>query len=125
MTTTNNMNDSSKQTGHPAVMAWRVTLILYTCLLLTLTIDHLFLRQTFYLVVWTIQTLPLLLVLPGLLRKTARSGIWLCFMILFHFLVAINQLAVSQHVLFYSAMTGLILSLFTASLLFARWQNRS
>lgn len=115
------MNDT-----HPSaksVIVWRTTMVLNIALLMLLTLDHAFIRPVFYVVVWLIQTVPLLLVLPGLLQRNARSCIWLCFMILFHLLAAISNVAISGHPAFYSCMAALILLLFTSALLFVRWQN--
>lgn len=104
-------------------LAWQLTLLLYTGLLLILAIDHTVMRLHFYWPVWLMQTLPLLLVLPGLLQHRARSGTWICFIILFHLLASIDNAATSGHFIFYGAMATLTLSLFTTSLLFVRWQR--
>ncbi len=106
-----------------ARIAWQLTLALYVTLLLFLVLDHTWLRPQFYLPVLLIQTLPLLLVFPGLLKQQARSGIWLCFMILFHFLAAVGHAGTAAHNSFYIVMTIIILTLFTTSLLFVRWQK--
>lgn len=108
-----------------ADIAWRLTMALYALLLLSLLADHALLRTAFRAPVWLIQTAPLLLVMPGLLRRHYRSGIWLCFMVLFHFLVAVDNVVISGKPLFYSAMAALIIVLFITSMLFARWQART
>ena len=113
------MNNSEK-----TQFAWPLTLALYAALLVALVIDHAFIRTQFFLPVLLIQTLPLLLVLPGLIKQQARSGIWLCFMILFHFLATIANAFTAQHSIFYTAIAVLVLVLFTASLLFVRWKTR-
>lgn len=105
--------------------AWQLTVALYATLLIALTIDHAFVRTHFFLPVLLIQTVPLLLILPGLLKQNARSGIWLCFMILYHFLSAIANAFVTAHTAFYRGMAVLVLALFTAALLFVRWKTRS
>ncbi len=104
-------------------LAWQCTLILYGCLVIALTLDHTVIRSVFYWPVWLMQTAPLLLILPGLVQRRARSGIWLCFIILFHLLSAIDNTATSGHPVFYSLMSADILFLFTTSLLFVRWQR--
>jgi uncharacterized membrane protein len=111
-------------------VAWQITAVLYGCLLIFLTLEHTLVRQAFFWPVFLMQTVPLLLVLPGLWQRHARSGIWLCFMILFHFLSAIEKIfqSVNTHngdVLFYSSMIAIILSLFISSLLFVRWQAKA
>jgi uncharacterized membrane protein len=110
---------------HKAHRAWQATLVLYVMLILALIVDHTLVRQHFFLPVLLIQTLPLLLVLPGLLKQQARSGIWLCFMILFHFLSAISNAFTSAQHIFYVGMAILIVTLFSTALLFVRWQTRS
>lgn len=106
-------------------LAWQLTLVLYAALLAALVLDHAFMRTHFFLPVLLIQTVPLLLVLPGLLRQQTRSGIWLCFMILFHFLAAISNAFVTTHTVFYTFIALLVLTLFGTSLLFVRWKTRS
>jgi uncharacterized membrane protein len=106
-----------------AKLAWQLTFALYACLLASLTLDHTMLRPAFYWPVWLMQTAPLLLILPGLIQRRARSGTWLCFIILFHLISAIDHAATTGHLVIYSCMAILILTLFTTSLLFVRWQR--
>lgn len=106
-----------------AKIAWQITLLLYALLIIGLTIDHTVIRHTFVWPKLLMQTVPLLLVLPGLIERRARSGIWLCFIILFHLILAIDNAYMSGHFVFYSSMAILILLLFTTSLLFVRWQR--
>ncbi len=121
------MTCSLKTDSEKAKIAWQITLLLYALLIIGLTIDHTVIRQTFFWPVWLMQTVPLLLVLPGLIQRHARSGTWLCFIILFHLLSAIDNagvsVAVQTHFIFYIGMAILILLLFTTSLLFVRWQR--
>lgn len=117
-TTTANINPAALKT------CWQVTLALYAALLVCLTVDHTLVRQSFYWPVWLMQTVPLLALAPGLLKRHSRSGIWLCFMILFHFLLAVDNFAISPHKLLYGTMAVIIIALFITSLLFARWQAR-
>lgn len=112
-----------KENRDKAKIAWQLTLALYACLLINLTFDHIVMRQTFYWPVWLMQTVPLLLILPGLIQRSPRSGTWLCFMILFHLLAAINNAALTGNMAFYGGMTTLVIALFTTSLLFVRWQR--
>lgn len=116
---------AAASTAGKARIAWLVTLALFTGLLLMLAVDHTLLRPVLRWPVWAMQSLPLLLVLPGLLKRHYRSGIWLCFMILFHFLLAVDNVVMSGHAAFYSCMAALIVLLFIASMLFARWQARA
>jgi uncharacterized membrane protein len=107
--------------------AWRITVILYACLIGALAVDHIFLRTHFFWFIWLIQTLPLLTLIPGLIAKRIRSGIWLCFILLFFFLMYIDQtnIAIMTHnntlAAAYAGLVALCILLFTTSLLFARW----
>lgn len=44
------------------------------------------------LVLWLLFSSGLLLVLPGLLKGSRRSYIWLCFILLFYFIAAVQSL---------------------------------
>lgn len=104
-------------------LVWQLTIVLYLSLLIALTVDHAVIRNAFFWPVWLMQTLPLLLIAPGLLKRRARSGTWLCFIILFHLLSAIDNAATTGRIAIYTGMTFLIITLFTTSLLFVRWQR--
>jgi uncharacterized membrane protein len=116
------MNNSSR-----IETVWRITVILYACLIGALAVDHIFLRTHFFWFIWLIQTLPLLTLIPGLIAKRIRSGIWLCFILLFFFLMYIDQtnIAIMTHndtlVAAYAGLVALCSLLFMTSLLFARW----
>ncbi len=107
-----------------AVWAWRVTLLLYLGLITGLSLDHLLMRDDWHWVLWLTQTLPLLLVLPGLVKKQARSGIWLCFMLMFYFLLLVDDFFTGKSRAVYAALLFITVGLFVASMLFARWQVR-
>ena len=64
-----------------------------------------------------------LLLLPfaiGVLKRDWRTHIWLCFVLLFYFLLNVNQLAAAPGMPGY-IQGFLIVTLFTASMLFCRW----
>ncbi|MEZ5435382.1 MAG: DUF2069 domain-containing protein [Pseudomonadales bacterium] len=102
------MNNAEK-----SQFAWQLTLALYAALLVALVIDHAFIRTQFFSAgIADTNPTALLLVLPGLIKQQARSGIWLCFMILFHFLATIANAFTAQHSIFYTAIAVLVLVLF-------------
>ncbi|MEZ5539536.1 MAG: DUF2069 domain-containing protein [Pseudomonadales bacterium] len=103
---------------------WQAMLALYFSLLTVLVLDHTIVRSNLFLPVLLMQTLPLLLVLPGMLKQQERSGIWLCFMILFHLLAAISNAFVTPQKFFYAGEAALVLALFTTTLLFVRWKKQ-
>lgn len=56
----------------------------------TLLIDGF--RRAVPLPVWGLWFLPLLVILPGLLRDRLRSVVWLCFVTLLYFVAAVQRL---------------------------------
>lgn len=107
-----------------AQWAWRVTLYLQLALLAAVAIDHFLLRTTSFWLAWLVQTLPLLATLPGIYARRARSGIWLCFLLLFYFLLYVDRTVLdSLHRVTYLGMIGVVTVHFVAALCFARWQR--
>jgi len=75
-------------------------------------------------IIWLGKVVPLVLFLPGMLKNKLRSYIWLCFVSLIYFLVAVERLfATPNNPL---AITGMIavVVLFIAAMLFVRWRAR-
>ncbi len=75
-------------------------------------------------IIWLVQTLPLMLFFPVILKKDLRGHIWLCFVLCVYFIHAV-LIAMSNH----NSLLGLIEALLTASLfiaamMFARWQSK-
>ena len=74
-----------------------------------------------------INYLAALLLLPfayGVLTRSWRTHIWLCFVLLFYFLFMVNNLAASPNWLDYSAVV-LIVILFIAAMLYCRWVKQT
>lgn len=104
---------------------WQLTMALYFCLLAGILLDHLALRPIFHWPVWLIQTSLLLPLLSGLLKKLSRSAIWLCFVLLLYFLIYVQQAAlVEANRTAYISLAMLCVTLFTTSMLFARWRKQ-
>lgn len=68
---------------------------------------------------WSV--LPLLVFAWGLWRQDWRTHIWLCFVLLFYFLVVINQLAQTPTGGMSWLECALIVILFTSAMLYCRW----
>jgi uncharacterized membrane protein len=114
-----------------AQRAWFITMIMYGLLLLGVTADHLLLRNQWFWPVWALQILPLLAIAPGLYARRSRSGIWLCFLLLFYFLVFVEQTTLAffadmgaVHRIAYPALSTLTVLLFTSGVMYARWQRQ-
>lgn len=102
-----------------------ISSVLLALLLLALFAEHLWLRPTLQWPVLLVQLLPLALVLPGWWRGTARAGIWLCFVLLFYFLLFISWVTLPGYRIAHVGMTLLSVVLFSTALLFSRWQAQA
>lgn len=71
---------------HRLVLANFCALLLYFALNTALSLPELSLAMP---VIWLLQTLPLLIFLPGLLRQRPRIYAWLSFVILLYFMHAV------------------------------------
>jgi len=78
----------------------------------------------FSITVWCIQALPLLALLPSMLKKAYRAYSWLCFILLFYFIFAVERsfLSTSTHSDF--VFVGLVALLFIAAMMTSRWMQR-
>ena len=68
-----------------------------------------------------LQILPLLLLLPGLIKKHYRTYIWLCFILLFYFIKGVEGVLVSTAVYSDYLFLSLVIFLFINSMLCSRW----
>ncbi|WP_245929191.1 DUF2069 domain-containing protein [Agarilytica rhodophyticola] len=70
------------------------------------------------------QTLPLLALLPGMLQKAYRSYSWLCFLLLFYFIFAVQLVFSSIRQTSDYIFLILIIFLFVSSMMTSRWLQR-
>jgi uncharacterized membrane protein len=117
-------------TPHPKVQqhahqARRVTLALLSALVIAITLDHFVVRDISYWQMWLLQTSILCVNIPGLMKSQPRSAIWLCFLLMFYLLLYIDRSAQALHRDIYIFLSVLVLSLFTSTLVFARWQAQA
>ena len=73
---------------------------------------------------WLGMLVPLLVFLPGMLKDSLRSYIWLCFVCLIYFLTLVERLFAQPDSPI--AITGMVavVILFNAAMLFVRWRAR-
>lgn len=77
---------------------------------------------------WTIlviQLLPLLAFLPGIIKKHYRTYSWLCFVLLFYFIRAVEGVFMSNANAMDWLFLLLVVALFINSMLCSRWLQRS
>lgn len=76
-------------------------------------------------VIWALSSIPLLILLPGVVHGSLRSHAWLCFVTLLYFVMAVPNLAVPGGQWLDAAELICAVVLFTAALLYIRWSARS
>lgn len=100
--------------------------LLYSGLVLLLVCWNMFLSEGGPL--WTIlavQLLPLLVFLPGIITKHYRTYSWLCFILLFYFIRAVEGVFMSNANSMDWLFLLLVVALFINSMLCSRWLQRS
>ncbi|MFV8820057.1 DUF2069 domain-containing protein [Haliea sp. E17] len=75
-------------------------------------------------IIWLAVLLPLLILVPGILRDRPRSFIWLCFVSLLYFMrLVVDLFANPSSALYWTGMLAVVV-LFCAAMLYVRWRAR-
>lgn len=90
-------------------------------LIALLTLGHIVHPQGPSVVIWFLQCLPLLILIPGILRKNPRSYIWLCFVILVYFIALVERVMSPSRDWLNILQLFFVCSIFTASMFTSRW----
>ena len=73
-------------------------------------------------IVWLARLLPLLIFVPGMIKDSLRSYIWLCFVSLLYFVGAVlNLFAIPGDALAVSSLVSVV-SLFLSAMMYVRWR---
>jgi len=75
------------------------------------------------LFVWVIFVGPLLLFLPGLLRGTWKTYLWLCFALMVYFSLTVSELFGPHREPGDVAELALLVALFLSAMMYARWRR--
>ena len=81
-------------------------------------------RRSMPPVVWVITLAPLLVVLPGVLRDRMRGVVWLSFVTLLYFLLAVQRIFAEPQSLRAAVELVAIVLLFVVSMLYVRYRAR-
>ncbi len=73
---------------------------------------------------WVVQTLPLLIVLPGMIRGKYRAYSWLCFIIVMYFIPSVMKVMAPQGEWLDSLMLAFCVVIFITSAYTSRWMQR-
>ncbi|WP_226702478.1 DUF2069 domain-containing protein [Microbulbifer elongatus] len=101
-------------------IARKLNWVCYGGLLLLFAVWNLFLDGS--LKWWLLQTIPLLLVLPGMLKQRQRSYLWLCFILLLYITAGIVDVMMPTRGWQHGVLTALSLILFASAMMTSRWQ---
>ena len=114
------MNDLSEHFRARFTLARHCTLACYGALLALFAALNL-LRPEGSFSTWAMQTVPLLLILPGLIKNRHRSYSWLCFVILIYFTAYVVEVMSPLFVWTDALALALSVVIFTTSMLASRW----
>nr|WP_255771415.1 DUF2069 domain-containing protein [Microbulbifer guangxiensis] len=108
-----------------AALGWRLNWICYAGMLVLFAAWNLFLPGG-TIAHWLLQTVPLLLVLPGMLKGRPRSLLWLCFILLIYIFASatiVFDVNAPQRGWQHGVMLVLSLTLFFSAMMTSRWQR--
>lgn len=74
-------------------------------------------------VVVSVKLIPLLIVLPGLLKDSLRAYTWLCFIVLFYFTQSVVEAFLSQGASLDLVITLLTVSIFLSAMFYIKWER--
>lgn len=77
------------------------------------------------IVVWCFQSIPLLALVPGMVKHNYRSYSWMCFVLLFYFIFAVERSLVSTSSVSDYIFLALVVALFLATMMTSRWLQRT
>ena len=107
-----------------ATISFAISLSFYTALCGLLSYWNLSRPSGINWAIWLLQSAPLLLLLPGLLKRYYRSFSWLCFLMLFYFVRAVEGSAMSTADITDHIFLTLTVGLFISSMFASRWLQR-
>lgn len=111
-----------------AILARNISLVTYWLLLVTL-IATTFVgdlpEEASKLTILAIKLVPLLILLPGLLKHRTRSHVWLCFIILLYFTSASTQLVITNWAILPVVMSVMSVVIFFCSMMYVNWYGKA
>lgn len=122
MSDKDNKNADNNSVARKLRIALRLNWICYLGLLLLFVAWNLSLPGG-SIKLWILQTVPLLLVLPGLLKRRYRSYLWLCFILLLYITASIVDVTMPGRGWQDGILLLLSLTLFFSAMMTSRWQR--
>jgi len=103
-------------------VTWLCYLGLITLMVLT-SVPPFIPEQSSPWLIGAIKVIPLVIVLPGMLRDKLRSYVWLSFIILFYFAQSVVEAFLSSAATLDVLITALTVTLFIAAMLYIKWER--
>ncbi|QIB66661.1 DUF2069 domain-containing protein [Kineobactrum salinum] len=105
-----------------SLRVWYLVWLCWVLLLLQQLTDALLTQLPW--IIWLGKLLPLLVFVPGLLRDSLRSYIWLCFICLLYFIALVERVfALPGQALAWLGLVAVV-TLFCSAMLYVRWRAR-
>ena len=117
------MPSSDTAMGPKATLCWRVSVVLYVLLLVTISLDHWVIAPPAVDSPWLIFSLrimPLIMFAPAVFTKHGRGFAWLGFVVLFYFTSGVVSGWAHQSWIGW-LLAAESLALFTSTIFFVRW----
>jgi len=109
-----------------AIITYFISISSYFALLVLLILSVIFTSvsaEVSRILMYSVKLIPLLIVLPGLLSKSPRAHIWLCFIVLFYFIQSVVNVWLSHGRPLDVLENITIVSIFISSMMFVRWSR--
>lgn len=123
---TSGVNSASLQSR--ADLAWRLLLICVAMELVVLTLTTWWLHQEGRqpsLTIWLVRIVPLLVFVPGMLKRNLRSLAWLCFVVLMYFMIAVTEAMSPLRLWINYVEVVLSVAIFLTAMMTIRWQAQA
>jgi len=75
------------------------------------------------MVILPIKLMPLLILLPGLLKDHLRTYIWMCFIVLFYFTQSVVETFLSSGAVIDYFITALTVIIFLSAMFYIKWES--
>jgi len=116
------VDDAGQARVSRSTLARRVTWMAWMVLFVQQAADAALLQAPW--IIWLFRLLPLLLFLPGVLRDSLRSYIWLCCVSLGYFVLLVERLFMQPRSPLDILGLAAVVILFVAAMFYVRWRAR-
>ncbi len=120
------MHPTTFQLSHRARICHAMAIISYISLFILMIASVIYSdvpAEASRLLMYSVKLIPLIIFIPGLLKMSPRTHIWICFVVLLYFIQSVVNAWLSQGNLFDLVTCATTVSLFISSMMFVRWKS--